>query len=338
MGAAKVSVTSVGASPVDQKLLKSLFILSDQNEYQYEFVDGDADILVVDLDGISGAQLDSYRAAAANRPTLFVARPDREVQEGLLYIPKPFRVKPMFSALNELAKRATAAMRAPSTSGQARPAQKAAAQPVSATAETHFDPDRYLIGLLKKAVRGKETAVIQADFYGKIAIRGGDRLSFTDISVDDMAKVCTLTADKFKYNNADVDEIEALYGKECQWAGCDDLLWRAAYYASGGRLMKGSQRDDVVALKHWPNLTRVPAPDIAVRWCALVSRYPTSVALAARMLKAEPSEVHAIYSAARASGAAAPINKGAATEQDIEQKQVRNRGLLGKLLSKVSGL
>lgn len=339
MGAAKVSVTAVGASPVDQKLLKSLFILSDQNEYQYEFVDGDADILVVDLDGVSTAQLDTYRAAAANRPTLFVARPDREVLEGLSYIPKPFRVKPMFSALNELAKKTNAGFGGAQTDKrQSRPIEKGSAPVSSATAETHYDPERYLIGLLRKAVRDSKTAVIQADIYGKIAIRGGDRLCFTDIGDTDLAKVCTLAADKFQYNEADIDEIEAIYGKECQWKGSDDLLWRAAYYASGGRLLKGSQRDDVVALKYWPNLTRVPAPEVAIRWCALVSRYPTSIALSARILKVAPEEIHAIYSAARASGAAAPINKGAATEQDIEKKQVRNRGLLGKLLNKVSGL
>jgi hypothetical protein len=115
----------------------------------------------------------------------------------------------------------------------------------------------------------------------------------------------------------------------------DELMWQAAFYASEGRLMQGCYRDDVVELAYWPNLSRLPHTPNSMRIAALLTRHPTSIFFATRLLKVEPAEMYQFYSAARAAGLARPINR-AVEEPKLEPH--RNQSLLSSLLKKIAGL
>jgi hypothetical protein len=54
-----------------------------------------------------------------------------------------------------------------------------------------------------------------------------------------------------------------------------ELLWTAAYHASGGRLLAGSSKYDVVKLQYWPNLSRLPVTPNTMRLCAFLRRRAT---------------------------------------------------------------
>lgn len=115
----------------------------------------------------------------------------------------------------------------------------------------------------------------------------------------------------------------------------DELMWTAAFRASGGRLMKGCFRDDVVQLRHWPNLSRLPMTPNTMRITSFLTRHPTSIMLAQRLLKVEPAEMYQFYSAARCAGIAHVLNR---KPPEPVLKPHRNQALLGMLLSKIAGL
>jgi hypothetical protein len=101
--------------------------------------------------------------------------------------------------------------------------------------------------------------------------------------------------------------------------------------------MKGCGRDDVVLLKSWPNLTRLPAMANGVRIAALLTRHPTTVSLAHRLLKIPVAEMNEFYSAAAAAGLAIAVNrKPEQPQQEIQPH--RQRGLLGAIFERVMGL
>ncbi|MDH4134958.1 MAG: hypothetical protein OEV31_09200 [Gammaproteobacteria bacterium] len=115
----------------------------------------------------------------------------------------------------------------------------------------------------------------------------------------------------------------------------DELMWTAAFRASGGRLMKGCFRDDVVQLRHWPNLSRLPMTPNTMRITSFLTRHPTSITLAQRLLKIEPAELYQFYSAARCAGIAHVLNR---KPPEPVLKPHRNQALLGMLLNKIAGL
>lgn len=82
----------------------------------------------------------------------------------------------------------------------------------------------------------------------------------------------------------------------------DELLWQAGYFGSDGRLLDRGHPLDMVELRYWPNLTRLPHTPCMVRMCALLARAPSTVLLACRMLRVTPQEAWQFYSAALAAG------------------------------------
>jgi hypothetical protein len=80
----------------------------------------------------------------------------------------------------------------------------------------------------------------------------------------------------------------------------EELLWLAGFHGSGGALLDRCHPHDVVELKYWPNLTRLPQTPGTIRFCALLMRGPTAISLAYRILHMPPQEALQIYSAATA--------------------------------------
>ena len=99
--------------------------------------------------------------------------------------------------------------------------------------------------------------------------------------------------------------------------------------------MEGCYRDDVVELPHWPNLSRLSMTPNTIRLCALLTRHPTSILLAGRLLKIESPELYQFYSAARCAGLARPVNRKA---EEPKLEPYRDRNLLSRLVARIAGL
>jgi hypothetical protein len=110
-----------------------------------------------------------------------------------------------------------------------------------------------------------------------------------------------------------------------------ELLWRLAYQFSGGSLLKGCQRGDVIRLKRYPNLTRLPAGRNASKIAALLRTRPTSVVLASRILGIDEREVNQFYSAAYQAGYVEILSR-LVSDQPQEASFPNRQGLLGKVI------
>lgn len=123
-----------------------------------------------------------------------------------------------------------------------------------------------------------------------------------------------------------------------------DLLWTSAYHASNGRLLAGCSKYDVIKLLHWPNLSRLPLTPNTMRLCAFLSRRPSAIHLARKLLGVDEEEAYCFYSAALSAGALELVSR-APTQNQAEPQPAppssaatSDRSVLRLLWSKVSRL
>ena len=197
----------------------------------------------------------------------------------------------------------------------------------------HFDPDKYLIKILCRAVANKQDISVTLPAGDRLAIfpTRGDYFSY----VSDMTTFCKSNVDQFTVKVLNQTESDT-YRKGNEYGrNFDELLWQATYYASQGRLIKGCEREDVIEITYWPNLTRLPGPPSSIAIAALLTRYPTSITLASHILKVPMSEMFEFYSAAFSAGFVKVHNR---MMHVPKLKPHRDNTMLGQLLSRISRL
>lgn len=197
----------------------------------------------------------------------------------------------------------------------------------------HFNPDEYLVNILGRAVANKQDVSVALPSGERLAIfpSRGDYFSY----VDDMAAFCTSNINEFDVKVLNESGIANYRNGEEYGRNFDELLWQASYYASQGRLIEGCKREDVVEINYWPNLTRLPGPPSAIVIAALLTRYPTSITLASRILNVPMEEMFEFYSAAFSAGFITVHNRPLTTP---ELKPHRDNTMLGQLLARISRL
>lgn len=196
----------------------------------------------------------------------------------------------------------------------------------------YFNPDETIITALKRAVSNNQDLLLRLEQHNELVLLGSRGEYFSHLT------------DEKRFFTSPVDEIDiTILGKgdkrspstELVGRSVDELLWRAAYYASEGRLMQGCYPADMVEIAYWPNLTRLPHTSNTGRIIALLSRHPAPVAFVARLLKIPAEEIYQCYSAARCAGLARPINRKF-EEPTLEPH--RHRSLISSLMKKLSSL
>lgn len=193
-----------------------------------------------------------------------------------------------------------------------------------------FDADDYIINIIKRAVAHVQDVAITLPGVGQLIALTTRGEYFAAPSI--LPAFCRAPADQLKVAVLEGPPagMQAIVGRNL-----DELMWCAGFFASQGRLMEGCHHHDVVQLRHWPNLTRLPVTPNSMRMAALFARHPTSISLAYRLLKVEPAEMYQFYCAARCAGLAVAVNRKA---EEPDLKPHRNQPLLGALLAKIAGL
>lgn len=196
---------------------------------------------------------------------------------------------------------------------------------------THFSADDFLITPIRRAVQHGQDVAIALDGVGQVLVHGkaGEYQATPTL---DLATFCSAPVSRLRVT---VVESGTPTTGLCAARNLDELLWTAGFHASRGRLLEGCHTYDVVQLRHWPNLSRLPHTPNTMRIVAMLTRHPTSIALAHRLLKIEPQELYQVYSAARCAGLANVVN-GAAQEPLL--KPHKNQTLLSQLMAKIGGL
>jgi len=196
----------------------------------------------------------------------------------------------------------------------------------------YFNPDDYLLNTLRRATANRQDIQLEVDGKGTLVMLSSRGEYFAEIP--DMAAFLTSEPEQstltiLQQSDPRIPAVETI-GRNI-----DELMWQAAFHVSQGRLMHGCYRDDVVELEYWPNLSRLPHTPQSMRIAALLSRHPTSIYFASRLLKVPTEEMYQFYSAARAAAFARPINR---TPEEPKLEPHRNQTLLSALLGKIARL
>jgi len=195
----------------------------------------------------------------------------------------------------------------------------------------YFDPDDTLITMLRRAVSNAQDILLELEGGGELMV-----LSSQSIYV-------SLIKDEQRFYSAPVSDIKLTLlhkgDRRKEWTEAsgrdvDEILWKAAFFGSRGRLIQGCHPVDMVGLSQWPNLTRLPHTANAPRIAALLFCHPAVIGFAARLLKIAPAEIYQFYSAAHCAGLAKSVNSSDAEEPCL--KPHRDRSLLSALLAKLS--
>lgn len=201
-----------------------------------------------------------------------------------------------------------------------------------------FIPADHLLGIVKRVISSMENTCITLPGKGEMVLFPERREYYCNIQ--DMPQFCGAPADQFI---STVISDAASSDSSIPRKNINDLLWQSAFHVSQGRLLEGCSKYDVVQLRYWPNLTRLPVTPNAARICALLTRHPTTIMLVHRVLGIDKEEVYQIYSAAKSAGITHTISRTPdstpleiATEPQPEATQ--NRGLFRALFAKISGL
>ncbi|VAW52201.1 hypothetical protein MNBD_GAMMA06-226 [hydrothermal vent metagenome] len=197
----------------------------------------------------------------------------------------------------------------------------------------HFNPENYLISILSRAVAHKQDILVSLTSGEELVVLPSRGDFFCN--VDNMEAFCLLNIKAFKVKTLTPSDCDAYIKDGQNGRNLDELLWQTSYYASQGRLIKGCMREDVIEISNWPNLTRLPCPTSAMSITALLTRYPTSITLASRILNVPIEDMFRFYSAAFSSGFAVVKNRESKTP---ELKPHPGNNMLGKLLSRVLNL
>lgn len=198
----------------------------------------------------------------------------------------------------------------------------------------YFEPRNYFIGCLQSIVEKRKTVCIELENFGKIYLLTSQHGYFN--SSRSLKDFCIIKNANYKIRPLSSVEIDTLFLSRNDFRPLDELLWSASFYASGGRLLAGSCSPiNVIQLKRWPNLTRLPCTENSIQIAALLTRHPCSIKIVSRMLEIPIQEVCQFYSAASAAGLLKIINHKIAAP---DMKPHKNRNILGMLFNKVASL
>lgn len=82
----------------------------------------------------------------------------------------------------------------------------------------------------------------------------------------------------------------------------DELLYQSAWYGPENALLEDCHPFDVIQLRCWPNFTRLPHTRHVLPLSSLLSRRPTSLSFAYRMMRIPEADALRFYSAVTAAG------------------------------------
>lgn len=174
------------------------------------------------------------------------------------------------------------------------------------TSARFFSSRDYLPGILRKIISERKSAQVSLPAHGSIVLDADIRLAYVDM--DDAPEFFQAMASDFVIEPL---RKPADFSPEQRARAIDmaELMWRAGFHSSQGRLdahFAGDADDGslstVIRMRYWPNLTRLPSTPNAMRICALLTRFPTSVNLIPKLLSIDTAEVGQIVSAASCAG------------------------------------
>lgn len=118
-----------------------------------------------------------------------------------------------------------------------------------------FDPSSHFLGLLQTAIAAGEDVVFAAS--GKIwaGVSPQAQSYYADAPVEDLLPLLRAKPEDIRSRHVDLAKApDSPTGRQVKSHPLAELLWHASLAVSQGRLLAGCHADDVVRLRHWPQV------------------------------------------------------------------------------------
>lgn len=207
-------------------------------------------------------------------------------------------------------------------------------------ANAQYNPAEFIQGHLRKATKTADkykSAVELKMPYCSIAVLPKTHFVLVDFNDSRLHAFCnmrlidgTLTLSVIKGNKTADD------AKYTRVMSMESMLWKAAIWASRGRLPTGTSLTKPVVLRRWPNMTRLLLFPHAMRIAALWMEHPHSLLDTAKVLGIPQRYVFGFYSAAYALELVSIGRPEMNTPvENVAVEKNRWRGFLGRILNRL---
>ena len=169
---------------------------------------------------------------------------------------------------------------------------------------------------------------------------------YSDISVmdDDFAQICfeAIEKDKIKIHSLDESEVR-LYRKKMtvnpeNAHSTESFIWTMSLLSSRGRLPEGTNVNQTLGLKYWPNLTRIEPIPHMMQISAVLKKHSGSLLEISKWLNIPQAYVFAYYNAVSALDLIENDQKKLNSLKSISHSsgKEKTRGLFSRLLKRIT--
>lgn len=280
---------------------------------------------IINMDSVDGPTLlENFRQHYPGRPIIIMAFKDPCI-DNVIFLNKPVSQVELLSAIQILTKECRASSNvvkekvvgAESAVSSVSPAHKKSPNIADTLKDEDFyDPHQFLQGELQvilESIKNKEQLiklnVISSGATHEIFLipslnRVLHQLSTAQLAQISSTPVFLLELTSKRYNPKDSLSLELKVREKNLGESIETFLWRITRYTSYGRLPVGTDISRPAYLSYWPNFTRLPTSNNAMRIAALLVEQPRSLPLVAKVLGISLKDVFSFYSAACAIGLA----------------------------------
>mgnify|MGYP000004654819 CR=1 FL=1 len=372
-------VIKVVAFGMDTRSTKMLDLLFREKGVCEVVAVKDADVALFDMDGAKAEEeWHLYQNSEELLPTIIVSIRPLSV-ENAVFVRKPISITALSQALRELSvidptKKNNQKMQPPmvkttlftktvakamddrvsesnatATASLTLSQEESFLQKASATG-IHYDPKQYVLGSLLDAMQQatSQGCAVKLECKDKIYIcydPNKDEI-LSDVPNDMLRDLGVIKIDKKEnnikcemLNNDAFNAFRQATDNLSERVPAQAFIWELALFTARGRIPKLRDANQVVYLRHWPNLTRLARVPYCLPIIALWINQPQSLQQISDTLDVPIENVFNIYSMAEAIGLTGPTRRqadhfiAASSPKDHPQ-----RGLLSSILQKLRGL
>ncbi|MCH9699582.1 MAG: hypothetical protein K0U68_15905 [Gammaproteobacteria bacterium] len=342
---------------------------------RYQLVENEqADVCIIDLDSHKAdSMLASIREQFPVRPIIGLSLYDID-DDNIVHLKKPFRPDGLTQVLDQVKldldvpriivkdnNKGSLSKAASAVSDVKIGKQRAIAQNgiINRSKTEYYNPSDFLQGELIKAYK-KSTGVglnlrLEA-WWNPIIIFPDIRKVWVDADDNQLQAYCRLPLKRFAKLQESTEKDVKLTPEPLldmkKYAGSlqpmDAFLWKVAWWNAGGQLPVEISENDLIYLKHWPNITRYLCPDNVVQICAILHQGPVAARRIVDEIGFDAKEVFSLISAANSLGLIVKDEGKAPTvsvdvaepsetvKQDTKKRKPKNTGLLRRILTHIS--
>ena len=303
-----VKVMLLGVDARKSAIFSMAFKMHTATQFQLVEEAQQADVLVVDTDGVEGEAL--WENAQTNYPNVpRVYSSILEPKFDVAYLPKPVKVETLFpvlrAALSGVVTYKVADAEAQSQNRERlsfkqqaknykntladEPEFTSAPRDVTFPADEIqvFDATTGLLGMTRQIATQTENVALIVDNKPVLMYFPGVNRVLLAVAPDKLEELC---------QHADVHITVKKIGEHPEWqqhakAQMDSCLWQFAVWTAKGRLIKEIDVNQPLALRSWPNITRLAYIPDAMRLSAFLTKSPVNLPMIYKMIRVDIADL-----------------------------------------------